>query len=659
MTTSMERPAIEQATTPSKELVRQTGKYREFMDRQRLPQPSRAVPVAKRVVIEDAAKWAWLGVKLPVVVLSELKPIGLGIAKMAAAWYSWINCEKAEEHIKLLESPSSRLVEQITKKRSANRKISLAVALMLLAGGTVAAFMQPLALGLAGFAFVTIADLIGRKDKPAVVKAPEPHRMVINEGTSYSAIAKEFYEVVAPRVGLDLGEAEQIHLDPVRKQFEWKVTCYDEITNDHVRAFERGLGAKPFTMRALHDEGDPATMRRIVMRIGDPLGEVVPAPWVPTGSVSIADPLEIGVSLTDAPFALSFADQHFKGIGSTGSGKSTWLIRNCIDRVSACHNAAQLGIDLHGLELDLWGDVIQRKAHTYDEAKALLEEVLAEISRRTSVLRGYATDLDPTNDHFTEWGEELAQKEGPAWIIWADEYHKIAAYPDLLEMCETVVREGRKVWITLKAFSQKYGNSDFGSKVMTTQANVTIALACDSEDAVRIYGKVKRDAGWDPSILTPGTKDGDRFIRNDAGKCFVEAPRLTTPDVYSCFAPLDAKEVKTRALRRMQDGICPMYIGEKAEDRNIEDGIVITPLFAEMEGLFARHGEKLPTETILKHLRMVDPQAYGKWTGNELALALAPNLRPKKNLNIAPGYNPKGYIRSEFEAALRTLTGEG
>lgn len=650
MTTSIE---------PSKELVRQTGKYRQLMDQTRLPQPSRALPVAKRVVVEDAAKWAWLGVKLPVVVLSELKPIGLGIAQMAGAWYSWINCEKAEEHIQLLESPSARLVEQITKKRSANRKISLAVALILLAGGTVAAFMQPLALGLAGFVFVAIADLMGRRNKSAVAKAPEPHRMVINEGTSYSTITNEFYEKVAPRAGLELGEAEVIHFDPIKKQFEWKVTSLDEITVDHVRAFERGLGAKPFTMRALHDEGDPATMRRIVMRIGDPLNEVVPAPWVPTGSVSIADPLEIGVSLTDIPFALPFADQHFKGIGSTGSGKSAWLLRNCIDRVAACSNAAQLGIDLHGLELDLWGDVIQRKAHTYDEAKALLEEVLTEISRRTSVLRGYATDRDPTNDHFTEWGEQLAKIEGPAWIVWADEYHKIAAYPDLLEMCETVVREGRKVWITLKALSQKYGNSDFGSKVMTTQANVTIALACDSEDAVRIFGKPKRDAGWDPSILVPGTKDGDRYIRNDAGKLMVEAPRLTTPDVYSCYAPLSSEEVIARSERRLADGICPMYIGKPAEDRNIEDGVVIPPLFAEMEGLFARHGEKLPTETVLTHLRMVDPAVYGKWSGNELAAALAPNLRPKRNLNIAPGNNPKGYLRSEFEIALRTLTGEG
>lgn len=367
-------------------------------------------------------------------------------------------------------------------------------------------------------------------------------------------------------------------------------------------------------------------------------------------SIVLVEPVENQVTsciTVDSPSHLYLAGRNL-----IPTHNSAWFLRNCIDRVSACRNAAILGIDLHGMELDLWRGVVQRKGRTPDEAKALLTEVLKEISRRTAVLRRYAEDDDPSNDHLTEWCDELAEREGPAWVIFVDEYHKVAEHPELLAMCETVVREGRKTWVTMKALSQKYGNSDFGSKVMTTQANTTIAFPCDADDAVRIFGKTKRDAGWDPSILTPGTKDGDRHIRMDAGKGFVESPNHTTPDIYGCFAPLSAGEVKARARRRLADGIPPMYVDGRADD--VIEAAEVPAALTLLEKVFAEYDtDRIPSAMVLEFAT----EQGERWTDMSLADALRPHgvETHKARTELAEGRSVMCYYRSELQAALGTL----
>lgn len=620
---------------------------------QRRPLPSRAeVASHSKWYLVEGGKWlGGLLVQLPVLILTELKPISFGAVRLAVGWARWCAARDHADRLTAAEDKTQKGAERLESRREWRLRWSLALLAVVLGAGVWAWFYYPLAVYLAGGLLVVACDAAGRVGTEKVKSLPPPMRTVLREGVPLSQVTAGLLETFE-REGLDVGIDRPMRYDPVRKDYRLMISCRDAILPEHLRALERGIGAADRAIRSLAT--DIATVRELVIRDGDPLNDVVPAPWLESGSVSISDPLEVGVSMTDTPFALHFADQHFKVIGSTGSGKSAWFLRNCIDRVSAARNAAVLGIDLHGMELDLWRGVIQRKGRTPDEAKALLTEVLAEIARRTAVLRRYAIDDDPSNDHLTEWCDELAEKEGPAWVIFVDEYHKVAEHPELLAMCETVVREGRKVWITMKALSQKYGNSDFGSKVMTTQANTTIAFPCDPEDAVRIFGKAKRDSGWDPSILTPGTKNGDRHIRNDAGKGFVESPNHTTPDIYGCFAPLSAGEVKARARRRLADGIPPMYVGGRTDD--VEDVAVVPPILVAVEKAFANAGNPEWMATV-DLLPLVQAMGFAELTENALSSGIPVDKNEPGSRKRRPKEtNPRqGYLLVSIHRAMEQL----
>lgn len=637
-------PYVEQPDEPQR-----VSKVRQHLERQTLPSPARMKQSAHWYATDGAKGFGALLLKSPVLAVTEIPTIFSGLFRILTGWSSWCAAADLASRLTDAESKTEKGALKLESARSGRRKLSLIVFLTLAGAGVYAYLAFPLALVLAGILLVVACDAVGRSGTVKEVKLPPPMRTVLKEGVPLSQITAALIETFE-REGLDVGIDRPMRYDAGRKDYRLMVSCRDAITSDHLRALERGIGAADHAIRSLAT--DVSTVRELVIRDGDPLNDVVPAPWLESGSVSISDRLEVGVSMTDTPFSLHFADQHFKVIGSTGSGKSAWFLRNCIDRVSACRNAAILGIDLHGMELDLWRGVVQRKGRTPDEAKALLTEVLKEISRRTAVLRRYAEDDDPSNDHLTEWCDELAEREGPAWVIFVDEYHKVAEHPELLAMCETVVREGRKTWVTMKALSQKYGNSDFGSKVMTTQANTTIAFPCDADDAVRIFGKTKRDAGWDPSILTPGTKDGDRHIRMDAGKGFVESPNHTTPDIYGCFAPLSAGEVKARARRRLADGIPPMYVDGRADD--VIEAAEVPAALTLLEKVFAEYDtDRIPSAMVLEFAT----EQGERWTDMSLADALRPHgvETHKARTELAEGRSVMCYYRSELQAALGTL----
>lgn len=621
-------------------------------------------------VLTQARWWATTGlkglavlvVKAPVLVVYELRYFLIGFGRVTAAWSKWMACAEFIANAK--EGQNGELgknSKEIETKKSNRRKLSAIVGVLLLVGGWVAVeFFVDYAIA-AGIIMLAAFDATGRVRQEKTQKLPPPKKVVLREGVPLSQITASLLETAAREV-LDLGIDSPMRYDHSRREYRVKISCRDEITSEHLRAFERGMGASNYAITKRTT--DVATVSEIVIRDGDPLGSVVPAPWIETGSVSISDPLDIGLSVTDVAFELIFAGEHIRVVGATGSGKTTWFMRNCIDRISACRNAAILGVDLSdGPELALWRDVIQKKAKTPAELKALLIEVCEEIDRRSAVLTRYAEDDDPSNDHLTEWCDELAEREGPAWPIACDEYALIAGLTgqlgeEIRSLYEKIIRTGRKVWISLIMLAQKTGNTDFSSTVMTTQCNTTIALPCSADDAVKLFGKTKRDAGWDPSTLSPGTKDE----RRDAGKCMVESPRHRTPDIYSCYAPLSAGEVKARARRRMAEGIPSMYPAHLGlADPQIVEAPVVPPILAAVDDVFRELDNPvwLPSEDLLPELHEMG------WEGlSEIKLAnllrtagvARDDKKDRRRRLDDPSGNPKaGYRLSIIQDALRAL----
>jgi hypothetical protein len=451
-----------------------------------------------------------------------------------------------------------------------------------------------------------------------------------------------------------VGVAEPMWWDETRRHYEISLTLADQLRPEHLRAIERALGAKDHAIRNLAT--DTATIRRLIIQLGDPLAVPIERPFLPTGSRTILQPVELGVSMTEVPFALPFAGVHMRVVMGTGGGKSSWFLRAAIDGLSACNDVVIGAIDItNGPELALWRGVIQHRGFTIPDAEAVLDLALTEIDRRSKILTAIAEDDDPDNDT-TEWHPGL----GPYLVVFVDEFAQLAVYngkggtkddpvPNLLGKCEQVVRTGRKHGVSLVMLTQRTGNEDFGSTTMSSQCGVSLAGPCDPADTVRMFGVERRDGGYTPHLLSPGV-EGD--IR-DAGKVFIDSPMHRTPDIYRVFAPGTTSEVKRRARQRMDDGL-PTLSGV----REIEavDAVEVPPVLAAVETVFAAAGNpaRMPTADLLRCLR----DDGFDLDENRLAAELRPtSLRPAKTRWTPPGGgNPvRGYLLADVQAAIRRL----
>lgn len=494
-------------------------------------------------------------------------------------------------------------------------------------------------------------DALGRR-RDTDTPLPGPKRTVLAEGVPLRQLTASVLDVLDQQVDTPdaFGVDRPMVWDQGRQEYILRVSSTFRIDPDHLRAVERHIGAADYAVRCLPT--DTATVRELRIRRGDPLAHVPPPPPLEPGSSSVADPLEVGVSLSEVPLALSLAGVHVGLVGATGAGKSKSALWAIIDRLSVCRDAVIWGVDLaRGPALPMWRGVIQRAAYTIPDAERLLAAAIAEIDRRMTVLTAIAEDDDPDND-VDEWHSGL----GPALVVVVDEFALLAEQDgktgraDLLGMAQQIIRTGRKVWVSLIMGTQKTGNSDFGSAVMQTQVGVWVLMACAERDTVHTVGVERRDRGWTPHHLLPAVEGDTR----DAGKAFVLAPAHRTPDLYRFFAPLPVSEVKRRARQRETAGL-PRLHGDTTPGES--EAVVVPAVLAAVEAAFAARGnpERLSTAELVAWLReRHDPTI----TEKGLALALRPLgvQRARSRWRPTPDANAvRGYLRADVEAALRRL----
>jgi hypothetical protein len=624
------------------------SKVRAHLERQQLPSPARIAQQAHWWSTDGAKGAGVLLLKLPLLVVFELRPIFRGLGRVLSGWASWCAAADHAERLTGADDKTQKAAERLESRKEGRRRLSLIVFVVLVGVTWWAVVVHPEYLVVAGFVVVAVLDWAGRRGQTTVESLPPPLRVVLKEGVPLSQITASLLATFE-REGIEVGVDQPLRYDAGRSDYRILVSCRDEITAEHLRALERGIGASDHTIRLLAT--GIATVRELVIRDGDPLAEVPQPDWIPTGTRSIeSGALDLGESMTEVPFALDFAGVHIRIVAGTGGGKTAWFLRNCIDRLSSCRDAVLWGVDITaGPELPLWRAVIQRRAFTPEDAEELLTAALVEIDRRAKILAGFAADDDPSNDDITEWCSQL----GPWLVIVIDEFSTLAEYNgkpagelDLLKLAKQIIRTGRKHGVSLVMFAQRTGTEDFGSTVMSTQAGTAIVGPCDMTDTVNVFGKDRRDQGYAPHLLTPGTKES----ANDAGKCYVDSPRHRTADLYRAYAPLSAGEVKRRARQRIADGL-PSLHGGRAELAVIE-AAEVPVILADVEQAFADAGnpDKLATADLLAWLNSTDYDLDAK----KLADQLRPlELRPNARWRPAPGVDSiRGYNLADVRDAL-------
>lgn len=576
--------------------------------------------------------------------ICELRPIGVGVGRIVTGWAGW--CGAADYARRMDQGEHSKSdPDKLENRREGRRRLSLAVLIMLAITGWVLAVTLPQVLIVVGIVLVGMCDAVGRRNGAKPETLPVARAPLLREGVPLSQLTAEIVKSFE-REGLPVEIAHPMRYDPDRQEYELKISCADEIRNEHIRAIERAIGAKDYAIHNLAT--DIATVRKLAIRDGDPLVVVPPPPWVESGTRTITQGLDLGASVTEVPFLLPAAGVHIRVVGGTGAGKTKWFLRALINALSACRDAEIWGIDItRGPELPLWRGVIQRKAFTPEDAEVLLDAALAEIARRARILTDIAEDDDPTND-CDEWHSGL----GPALVVVIDEFSQLAEFDgrgdklDLLGRTEQIVRTGRKHWVSLIMLTQKTGNNDFGSAVMSSQCGVSVMLACTPRDTVTMVGVERRDQGYAPHLLSPGVEGDPR----DAGKCYLESPMHRTPDIYRCYSPMPNAEVKRRAMQRVADGL-PHIHADSTVNPGEQVAVEVPAALALLDTAFSESdADRLPSAAVLE----LAATRGETWTAERLADALRPHHVETRKAR-ADGRPVWCYFRADVQRALGAL----
>lgn len=610
---------------------------------------NRQIIEATRHDLARSARWhgralchqvAWFVTHLHILVWRELRPITHGLVDLVRGIRRWQRCAGDRERLDATETRD--VAEKLWEKRYApkvqRRFWCLFVTLVLTTGLGYWGYLVygwPVPI-LAAFLVLGLADVLGRRTHPVEDPAsPPPMPILIDDpDVPMSQLQLRILEVFeregfAPGV---VGIAQPLHYDPTRLEYRMVLSCLDEIKPQHLRAVERGLGAEEMTARLLST--GVATNRALAIRQGDPFADVPTPSWIESGARSISDPADLGMAVGDVPFSLKFAGLHAVVVGRTGSGKTKGALWAIIDRLSACHDVVMWGVDLmNGPHLSRWEGVLQRTAYTPEDTQQLLADAIELIHQRGAVLK--------RDEDADEWHSGL----GPALVLILDEFAVLAQNNGekrtlpLLADVETILRMGRKVWVTIVLGTQKAGNSDLGSTLVESQVSIKMLLACRERDTVTLLGTDARDGGWAPHFLTPADDDG---AVNDAGKLYLDSPRHRTPDVYRCWSPLTGREVRDRVKRRIADGLPTLAGGSTADTVEVPD------VLAFIEARFVEAGN--PVE-----LASAAIVARTGWTQASLAKALRPHgMTPTK---IGPrDARVSGYRLADLQTALRGLS---
>lgn len=622
------------------------------MEKPRPPSKARVVvarvadrPLPSRRQIVSSASW-WsarlvpLLVRAPILLLAELRPIAVGMGRLARAWSRWAACTELAEAVKKAEgNQRSKDTLLLEKRKSARVKVSLAVVGVLLVAAAALVVFQPLWAGLLGGGVLVTFDAVGRSRRSPAEKAPLIPVGPIREGVPLSTLRAEIAKTL-----LEEG-VEATVVQPVPIPHGWTVGYHSAaaVTDDHLRALERNLQIRPKGITQILDVENSA-LGELTVSLVDPLAELIPSPdLVPGSTRTIYLPLALGHDAGNEEWSESFLRTHFALIGASQSGKSSgfWQI---INELRQCVEVELDAIDFTGgPAFSACRRAFRRRGFDEESALRILRDGVALIKERAAELSRLAED-DDTPDDYDEKHQPSA--EHPQRIILIDEFALLVEAAqenkELLDLVTFVLRYGAKTAVNLGLAGQGAGLDDFGSSVIRGQVMLKILCACSRQDVLSLFGKDARDRGFRPDLLEPSDGKDPR----DAGKCFAQSARSRTP-VMRRFYRLEQHEVRAR------DRVLGSQVVREVE---VVDAVEVPATLAAVELAFGAAGnpDRIATAELLVWLR----DAGVDLDERSLAEQLRPSgLRPREERwRPAPKVNPvRGYYLADVRAAIGGL----
>ncbi|NUL09086.1 hypothetical protein [Streptomyces lunaelactis] len=383
---------------------------------------------------------------------------------------------------------------------------------------------------------------------------------------------------------------------------------------------------------------DPGESAHIVLRLvtANPFDDM-PKPSVHApNSLDISDAHNFGRCMDGSPLDLVLEGLRILAIGVSGAAKTTGVLRDLAEVITACHNAIALDLDPVKDGLREFEGVMATPPIRGNKACEQWLDYLVKMAKARNTVRN-RLDMGDT------W---VATAEHPAIFPFVDEF--IYLSPKAKELFIELLRLAKQSGIYPVAAGQD-ATSDAMGDAIADSFTLRIMLAARWDDIRIVFGQGSAAKGFRPDRLVPAqTKD----IKNDAGQSYIKGPGLDRPLIYG-WNEYSRDAIKRAVAERITAGrpwfdrdtlaaAGLLHLADGGTARVVEGRQIAEDAAAVManEGVDRMRSEKL-VEALADH----GAEAYGDLTADQL-LKLLKEAGAGSPVPLGPldgMKNPRGY----------------
>ena len=263
---------------------------------------------------------------------------------------------------------------------------------------------------------------------------------------------------------------------------------------------------------------DPQASAHIVLRLvtGNPFDDM-PKPTVHApNSLDISDPHNFGRCMDSSALDLVLEGLRILVIGVSGAAKSTGVLRDLAEVVTACHNAIGLDLDPVKDGLREFEGVMAVPPIRGNRACEEWLDYLVKMAKGRNIVRN-RLDMGDT------W---IATREHPAIFPFVDEF--IYLSPKAKDLFIELLRLAKQSGIYPVAAGQDATSEAMGDAIADS-FTLQVMLASRWDDIRIVFGQGAAAKGFRPDRLVPAQ---NKDIKNDAGQSYIKGPGLDRPLLY-------------------------------------------------------------------------------------------------------------------------------